>query len=61
MFMLDISLDLEALHAAHPEVVLSESCTEGTGGQQVISTLFNAIPSEESTWSDTASLNNSPF
>jgi hypothetical protein len=64
MYMLDISLDLEALGLVYPEVDMTESiqimssCSEG--GREV-STLFSAISSEESSWIEAASVNNSPF
>lgn len=58
MFMLDISLDLEAFGREYPDVNLSDSCTCGT---QEVSTMFEAMPSEADTWIEEANFNNSPF
>lgn len=67
MYMLDISLDLEALSRAHPGVDMEETCARAGQGQRQrqggveVSALFEAMSSEADSWIDEEGAHNSPF
>ena len=58
MFLLDISLDMEIISKNYSEVQLEEKCNLESLD---VSTLFNALPSEEDTWNEFDNNANRPY